>query len=295
MQGRSDDVVELEDRACAAQPLSVKETREAFELGGGFVKCQHGLIPVPAPAVVEILRGVPVTSGAVAMETTTPTGAAILAASVDEFCADIRCRITRSSYGVGHSDAEIPNLLRASLGERDEAAPPRGGADCAVSAAEGGSAVPGESSRLPPLEPAVLVECNVDDMSPELHGHLIDRLLECGAVDAWIAPIVMKKSRAAASLCALCSPETEAAVTEVFYRETTTFGVRRREVSKRPLDREMRTVATSLGEVRVKTGYFGGAPIKSKPEYEDLRRIAVERGMAYRDVEATVLRELGDT
>ncbi len=262
------------------------------ELGGGFVKCQHGLIPVPAPAVVELLKGVPVTSGAAAMETTTPTGAAILAASVDEYSSDVGFRITRTGYGVGHRDAEIPNLLRAYLGERPAPAPAAASAAPGGAAAPAPHAVPEGAPGLPPLEAAVLVECNVDDMSPEIHGHLIDRLLESGAVDAWITPIVMKKSRAAATLSALCSPEAEAAVTELLYRETTTFGVRRREVAKRPLDREMRTVATSWGEVRVKTGYLGGRAIKSKIEYEDLRKIALERGMAFRDVEAAVRKEL---
>jgi uncharacterized protein (DUF111 family) len=213
-------------------------------------------------------------------------------------------RITRTGYGVGHRDAEIPNLLRVHLGERDraptsgaggpggraeghEGGGPGGRAAGADAGARGGRAAP-----LPRLEAAVLVECNVDDMSPELHGHLIDRLLGAGAVDAWLTPIVMKKSRAAVALSALCPPEAEAAVTEIFFRETTTFGVRRSDVSKRPLRRELRTVATSLGEIGVKTAYLGGEAIKSKLEYEDLRRIAEERGMPLRDVEAAARREL---
>jgi pyridinium-3,5-bisthiocarboxylic acid mononucleotide nickel chelatase len=276
--GAVDSIVDIVGAAICLDYLAPdKVLCSSVELGGGFVKCQHGLLPVPAPAVAELLRGVPVRTGAVRMETTTPTGAAILAASVDEYGDEKRFRITRTAYGVGHRDSDIPNLLRVHLGERD-----RSGA-----ASDG-------AAPLPPLEPAVLVECNVDDMSPELHGYLIERLLGAGAVDAWLTPIVMKKSRAAVTLSALCPPEAEAAVTQIFFRETTTFGVRRSEVSKRPMRRELRSVRTGLGEVGIKTAYLGGEAVKSKLEYEDVRRIAEERGMTLRDVEAAIRKELGE-
>jgi pyridinium-3,5-bisthiocarboxylic acid mononucleotide nickel chelatase len=276
--GAVDSIVDIVGAAICLDYLAPdKVLCGTVELGGGFVKCQHGLLPVPAPAVVELLRGVPVKSGAVPMETTTPTGAAILAACVDEYSDDRRFRITRTGYGVGHRDTAIPNLLRVHLGERDRA--PARGADAGL---------------LPPLEGAVLIECNMDDMSPESHGLLIDRLLAAGAVDAWLTPIVMKKSRAAVVLSALCPPEAEAAATLAIYRETTTFGVRRTEVAKRPLRRELRAARTSLGEVRVKTAYLGDEALKSKLEYEDLRRIAEERGAPLREVEAAVLKELGE-
>jgi hypothetical protein len=280
--GAVDSILDIVGAAVCLEYLKPDRiTSSTVELGGGFVKCQHGLIPVPAPAVVEILKGLPVKSGAVHAETTTPTGAAILAANVDEFTDDIRFRITRTAYGVGHRDFEIPNLLRVYLGERETPS-------ASVTTADAAS----HTASLPATEAAVLVECNVDDMSPEIHGYIIDRLLDSGAIDAWISPIVMKKSRAAVTISALCAPEAEAEVTEVLYRETTTFGVRRREVFKRPLERDLRTVPTSLGEVRVKTAFLRGLPLKSKLEYEDIRRIAAERGMAFREVESIVLKEL---
>lgn len=285
--GAVDSIVDIVGAAICLDWLAPdKVLCSSVELGGGFVKCQHGLLPVPAPAVAELLRGVPVRAGAVRMETTTPTGAAILAASVDEYGDDMRFRITRTAYGVGHRDTEIPNLLRVHLGERDRAAAAGGAASAAPAVPTG--------APLPPLEPAVLVECNIDDMSPELHGYLIERLLGAGAVDAWLTPIVMKKSRSAITLSALCPPEAEAAITEIAFRETTTFGVRRSEVSKRPMRRELRSVKTGLGEVGVKTAYLGGAAVKTKLEYEDVRRIAEERGMTLRDVEAAIRRELGE-
>ena len=131
------------------------------------MKCQHGTIPVPAPAVVELLRGAPVKSGAVQFETTTPTGAAILAAFADEYSDDTRFTISSSAYGVGHREAEIPNLLRVFMGERET----------------------GEKDSR-----GVLLECNIDDMNPELHGHVLELLIASGAQDAWITPILMKKS-----------------------------------------------------------------------------------------------------
>ena len=228
----------------------------SVELGGGFVKCQHGLLPVPAPAVVELLKGVPVRSGAVRQETTTPTGAAILAAMVDEFNDNIQFRITRTAYGIGHRETEIPNVLRAYLGERE----------------------PALVSRLDSA--GALLECNLDDMSPESHGHVLDRLFSAGADDVWLSPIVMKKNRSAVTLFAICGREREESVAEAMLRETSTFGLRRSYFTKTCLHREVREVETSLGIVRVKTGYWGEAVIKSKPEYEDLRRIAEEKDLS---------------
>jgi uncharacterized protein (TIGR00299 family) protein len=263
--GAVDSIVDIVGAAICLDYLKPDRVLcSSVELGGGFVKCQHGLIPVPAPAVVELLKGVPVKSGAVMMETTTPTGAAILMASVDEFTDDARFRIARTAYGVGHRDAEIPNLLRVMLGERDLAGRTAAGPDGSREADAAG----------------VLLECNIDDMSPEFHGYLFDRLFAAGADDVWITPIVMKKNRSAIALSAICPAPQEAALAEAMLRETTTFGLRRSQFRKTALDRETRTVKTGLGEVRVKTGYLDGEAIKSKPEYEDLRRIADERGMS---------------
>jgi len=235
------------------------------ELGGGFVKTQHGLLPVPAPATAEILSGVPVKSGAVPFETTTPTGAAILSACVDRFTDDKRFTVGKTAYGVGHRDTEIPNLLRVFLGE-------------AASAAEA------------PATGRVL-ECNLDDMSSEITGYLFDLLLAAGASDVYCTPIFMKKNRPAVKVSVLCASEAEPRIADVLLRETTTFGLRRFSVEKTSLDREVRTVATSLGEVRLKSAFLDGRLLKSKPEYEDCRRIAEERRMPLREVYQTVLRE----
>lgn len=235
------------------------------ELGGGWVKTAHGLLPVPAPATAEILSGVPVKSGAAEHEMTTPTGAAILAACADSFTDDKSFTIKKIGYGVGHRGMEIPNLLRVFLAEAG------GRAEGAV---------------------ACVLECNLDDMSPELYGYVSELLFAAGAADVWFTPIVMKKSRPAVTLSVLCAAEAEPRLEELMLRETTTFGLRKLSVGKTTLEREICTVRTSLGELRVKSAFMYGKRIKTKPEYEDCRRIAEEKGMTLREVYDTVMKEI---
>jgi hypothetical protein len=214
------------------------------ELGGGFVKSQHGLLPVPAPAAALLLAGVPV-----------KTGAAILASFVESFTDAARFTIKRVAYGIGHRDVEIPNVLRVFLADA--------------------------------------LECNIDDMSPEVHGYVSELLFSAGASDVYFSPIIMKKSRPAVMLSVICNSEAEQQLSELILRETTTFGLRRVAIQKTMLDREMRTIATSLGEVRVKVALREGKRIKAKPEYEDCRRIAQERNMPLREVYEIVQRAIG--
>jgi pyridinium-3,5-bisthiocarboxylic acid mononucleotide nickel chelatase len=265
--GAVDSIVDIVGAAVCLEYLKPDRVLcSPVELGGGFVKAAHGLLPVPAPATAEILSGVPVKSGAVPFEMTTPTGAAVLKASVTAFGTGMRFTITRVAYGVGHRTTEIPNLLRVFLAEADA----------------------GETA-----EDACVLECNIDDMVPELYSHLAEVLFAAGAADVWFTPIVMKKSRPAVTVSVLCEPEAEGGLAGLLLRETTTFGLRRVPVRKTALPRESRTVTTSLGPVRVKTAFLDGRPVKSKPEYEDCLRIARERGMPLREVYAAVLREIG--
>jgi len=238
------------------------------------VNCAHGRLPVPAPATAEILRGAPVRAGTVPFEATTPTGAAILIGSADGFTNTMDFIIERVGYGIGHKDGPIPNLLRVFLATRTttQAAP----------------ASPTTSNH----GPAIVLECNLDDITGETTGYILERLLASGASDAWITPIIMKKSRPGMTLSVLCHPENEAVLTNILLRETTTLGLRRREVSKVALERTTEEIATALGPVRVKTGWLDGRPLKHKPEYEDLRRIATERGLPLREVEQSVLAEI---
>ena len=274
--GAVDSIIDIVGAAIAIDWLKPDRVYvSAVELGGGFVKCAHGRLSVPAPATAELLRSAPVRLGAAPFETTTPTGAAILIASADGFTNTMDFAIERVGYGIGHKDGPIPNLLRVFLATRATAPTP---ATAAPATAAGAT--------------AIVLECNLDDMTGETAGYVLERLLAAGAGDAWITPIVMKKSRPAMALSALCAPEREAALTEIFLRETTTLGLRRREVGKLTLERTTEEVATSFGPVRVKTGWLDGRRLKSKPEHDDLRRIATERGLPLLDVEHAVRLEI---
>lgn len=264
--GAVDSIVDVVAAAVALEWLKPDRIHvSTVELGSGFVKCAHGRLPVPAPATAELLRGAPVRSGTVPFEATTPTGAAILAASAHGFTSRMEFTVERVGYGIGHKDGPVPNILRVFLGHAPEAATPD------VTAAG--------------RETAILIECNLDDMTGETAGYVLERLLAAGASDVWYTPIVMKKSRPAVTLSVLCKPEHEDALTRMILEETTTFGLRRREVGKTALERSTAEVTTEFGPVRVKTAWLNGRPLKSKPEYDDLKRIAGERSLPLRTVE----------
>jgi hypothetical protein len=264
--GAVDSIVDIVGAALCLDYLKPNHIlASAVELGAGFVNSQHGLLPVPAPATALLLTGVPVKTGAVPFEMTTPTGAAILVSSVESFTTAARFTIKKVAYGIGHRDTEIPNVLRVFLAE-----------------------IP----QRPPAQACVL-ECNIDDMSPELYSHVAELLFSAGASDVFFTPIIMKKSRPAVMLSVLCNSEVEERLQELILTETTTFGMRRLAVGKIMLDREVRTIATKLGEVRVKTALQNGRRIKAKPEYEDCRRIAQERNMPLREVYEMVQKEIG--
>ncbi len=274
--GAVDSIIDIVGAAIALDWLKPDRIYvSTVELGGGFVKCAHGRLPVPAPATAEILRGAPVRAGTVPFEATTPTGAAILMASADGFTNTMDFSIERVGYGIGHKDGPIPNLLRVFLATR-------------TTAASAAPATPTTNRQ----GTAIVLECNLDDTTGETTGYVFERLLAAGASDVWITPIIMKKSRPALTLSALCEPEHEAAIVEIFLRETTTLGLRRREVGKIMLERTVEEIATPLGPVRVKTGWLDGRALKSKPEHDDLRRIATERGLPLREVEQTLIAEI---
>ncbi len=231
------------------------------QVGGGFVKCAHGVLPVPAPATAEILKGIPVKSGLVPFETTTPTGAAILAATVDRFTEDIHFAAERIGYGIGQRDTDIPNVLRVFLGSGDEAA-----------------------EEDVETQDACLVECNIDDMNPELYEPVLDALFDKGAYDAYLTPMIMKKSRPAVKISALCPAGKRKEIEDIFWLQTTTFGLRITKVTKKMLARDLSRQATRYGEVTIKNGYLRGKKIKSKPEYEDCKRLAKEKGVSIKDL-----------
>jgi len=272
--GAVDSIVDIVGAAIALDYLKVhKIFASPVELGGGFVKCAHGIFPVPAPATSEILKNVPVKMGAVNFETTTPTGAAILAATVSEFTEKMEFKINKVSYGIGHRDTEIPNVLRVYLGEINDGTIHK-------------------KSIEKDLEEAVIIECNIDDMNPELYDYTIERLFSSGAMDVFLTPIIMKKGRPGIKLTVLCSESLELDLTNIMLRETTTLGVRKYLTQKTMLKREGSTINTKYGEVRIKTSFLNGEIIKVKPEYEDCKRIAYEKNMPISTIYEEVNKQL---
>jgi uncharacterized protein (TIGR00299 family) protein len=260
--GATDSIIDIAGAALCLEFLNVDRVMASpVEVGSGFVTCEHGTFPVPAPATVEILKGIPIKSGIVPFETTTPTGAAILASTVNEFTERIRFRLLEVGYGIGGRDTEIPNVLRVLLGETDEATED----DC-------------------DREEALIIESNIDDMNPEMFDFVIDALLKAGAHDVFLTPVIMKKSRPATTLSVLCNTEDETAIQELLLTQTSTFGTRKYVVGKTMLKRDFSEVTTKYGIVRVKNAYFRGKKMKSKPEYEDCRKLADEHGVSILEI-----------
>lgn len=230
--------------------------------GSGRVRCAHGILPVPAPATAELLHGIPAYQGSIESELTTPTGAALLKYWVDEFGKMPCMSAEATGYGMGSKDFEIANCVRATVGT--------------VSVQETGSDN-GKASKM------TVLECNLDDMTAEEMSYALDKLFGAGAVDAWLTPIVMKKSRLATKMSALCHEEDLDAVRTAIFRHTTTLGVRATEVTRYELERELETAECDCGTARVKKAKGYGVE-KSKTEFDDAAAIADAFGMTIREV-----------
>lgn len=251
--GAVDSIVDMVGAAIALDYLNIdKIIASTVQVGGGFVKCAHGLMPVPAPATVEILKNIPINTGIVSFETTTPTGAAILAANVQEFTDKINFSIEKIAYGIGHRDLEIPNVLRVYLGKEE---------------------------KNEEIEEQYILETNIDDMNPEFYGYVEEKLFEKGALDVFKTAIFMKKGRPAIKLSVLVNEKSEKNVTEVIFQETTSIGIRKYKVDKIMLNRDFSRVRTPYGEVTIKNSYYKGKLVKYKPEYEECRIIAKENSI----------------
>jgi uncharacterized protein (TIGR00299 family) protein len=260
--GAVDSIVDIAGTALALSMLGIERVfASAIPTGLGMTKTEHGVMPIPGPAVVELLRGAPMYSKGVAAELTTPTGAAILAATVEGFGELPPMRIESIGYGAGTHRLDFPNLLRILVGAAEPATEPRANA----------------SEQL-------VLETNVDDLNPELYEYVLERVFAAGAQDAWLVPIVMKKGRPAVTIRVLCAPDREAEMRQIIFRETGTLGIRSASVSKTTLDRDTLKVETTHGAVAVKIGVLDGHVVTVAPEYEDCVRIAREAGVPAKDV-----------
>ena len=239
--GAIDSIIDIIGAAICLEALHVKSVlASSVELGGGFVKCAHGTIPVPAPATLEVLSNVPVTLGRVQSETTTPTGAIILKCMVEKFCEKPNFSIQKVGYGIGQKDFEIPNILRVYLID-----------------------LPEET-----FKQEVVLETNLDDMSPEILAYVQEKLFDIGVKDVYTTAITTKKNRLGCKLSVLVSLDKEALATSLIFKETTSLGLRRYLVQKKALQREIKKVETPFGYINVKCAYYEGKMLKFKAEYE---------------------------
>jgi uncharacterized protein (TIGR00299 family) protein len=264
--GAVDAIVDIVGSVIGLDALGVGEIRASkLHLGSGFVDCAHGRLPVPPPAVVELLKGIPVYSMDVKGELVTPTGAAILSTLAAGFGPFPDMRIEKTGYGAGFKDLSIPNVLRIVIGE---------------------------SGPAPEQDRIQMIETNIDDMNPQFYEYIMEKLFSEGARDVFLTPIIMKKSRPGLVLSVLATEDRIEALTEILLRETTTLGVRISDFRKRMiLGREIVPLKTPWGEVRVKIRSLSESERTVAPEYEDCKRIARERGLPIQAVFDAVRRE----
>lgn len=236
-----------------------------LNVGSGTIRTAHGILPVPAPATARLLEGFEVYTAGEPGERVTPTGAAIVAELATPARGVPRMRLEATGYGAGTKDFAEPNVARILLGEAD-------------------------ASTEEASEELALLECNIDDMNPEYYGFIVERLLQDGALDAYMTPIVMKKGRPSIMLSVLCRPSHSANLLRLIFRESTTLGVRERRVTRHALARDVAMVQTPYGRVRVKGAHRPGVAPTGAPEYEDCRAAALAHGVPLRDVYDAALR-----
>lgn len=231
-----------------------------LNVGGGVVNCAHGAFPVPAPAVLDLLKGAPTYSSGIQMELVTPTGAALVRALGCSFAAFPAMRTSRIGYGAGTRDPKnFPNVLRLSVGDASANDEPGGGV-------------------------VTVMETSVDDLSPQVIGNFTQLAMTAGALDVTCAAVQMKKNRAGTHITVLCQPNDREQLLEMMFRELSTLGIRVRQEQRVALDRELVEVETEFGRVRVKVGLLRGEEVNAAPEYEDCRAAAQSRSVAMKMV-----------
>ena len=273
--GAIDSIIDIVGAAICYEALGITQMMTSrVEVGGGFVRCAHGLMPVPAPATMEILKGVPIQNRVERFEMTTPTGAAILKAFTHRFTDEKQWIAKEIGYGLGKHDLDIPNLLRVMIVEPIEQ-PEEIHAD--------------KSSH---LEGQTLLETNIDDMSSEWLVYAEEKLLEAGALDVFKTPIIMKKGRPAIKLSILARNRDIEKLQEIVFSQTTSIGMRLIAVDKVKIERKYETISTEFGPISLKRAYYNGRLVNVKPEYEVIKRIADETGLSIKEIYKRIQREL---
>ena len=263
--GALDSIIDIVGAVYAIESLGVdRVVSSPLNVGSGSIRSAHGLYPVPAPATLRLLKGAPIYSGPQQAEMVTPTGALLVSSYANEFGTIPAMRVRAVGYGAGSRDfPDTPNVLRVLIGETDTTAPSTS---------------------------VVVIEADIDDMNPQIFGVVMDALLAQGALDVYYTPIQMKKNRPGVLLTAIAPLEARARLTSTIFRETTTIGVRYREMVRECLDREEVTVQTPVGAVRVKVARRDGEILNASPEFEDCARIARERNIPVKEVQALAVK-----
>jgi uncharacterized protein (TIGR00299 family) protein len=257
--GAVDSIVDIVGSIIGLELLGVSQIMtSAVNVGSGTVQTSHGLLPIPAPATAELLKGIPFYESATKFELTTPTGAAIISTLGASFGPLPPMKISVIAYGAGDKDFPgMPNVLRLMIGE------------LATSYDE---------------DTSVVIETNIDDMNPQVYDYLIEKLMQQGAQDVYLTPVIMKKGRPAILLSVLTDKSKTDTILNTLFRETTSIGVRIQEVARKKLTREITEVETAYGTIKVKISKQGNEVLTITPEYEDCRKIAEEKQVPLREI-----------
>jgi pyridinium-3,5-bisthiocarboxylic acid mononucleotide nickel chelatase len=259
--GAIDAIVDIVCAAVGSESLGIDEwVCSPLNVGGGTVVCAHGTFPIPAPATLELLKDAPVYSGEIQKELVTPTGAAIVSVLASRFANFPRIKPLKTGYGAGSRNFKgVPNVVRLTLGETVQTEP---------------AVLPSSAAT---TEEITILEANLDDMSPQVFGYVMERAFAQGALDVFGTAVQMKKNRPGMLLTVLCRPEDAQHLTRLIFAETTSLGVRMRQEARATLARRHVSVQTKWGDVRMKLANLNGSISNYAPEYEDCRRIAEQQ------------------
>ena len=266
--GAVDAIIDIVGACIGFESLGIQKFAcSPLNVGGGTAKMAHGILPVPAPATAKLLQGKPTYSNGVQRELVTPTGAAIVASLCDHFGPQPTMSVSAIGYGAGSADLKgQPNVVRIMIGEAAE------------------KVVPGFDEEIS------VIEANLDDMNPQIYGYFSDKAFAAGALDVYTTPVQMKKNRPGTLLTVLCKPQDAGALMALIFAETTTFGVRAYAAQRRTLPRESVNVHTQFGDVRIKLSRVNGRILHVAPEFEDCRKLALEKNVPLQRVISDALR-----
>ncbi|MGH9732869.1 MAG: nickel pincer cofactor biosynthesis protein LarC, partial [Candidatus Acidiferrales bacterium] len=272
--GAVDSIIDIVGSAVGFELLGIDGFAcSKMDVGSGRVQTEHGLLPVPAPATVELLRDAPTFSSGIEKELVTPTGAAIATTLSTQYATMPAMTLKAIGYGAGSADLpQQPNVLRLMIGE---VIGERLGESAHEDAGEDWDA------------PIAVIEANFDDMNPQIYGYFAEQALAAGALDIFSTAVQMKKNRPGQLVTLLCEPSHLKPLIDLIFRETTTIGIRTHEVRRQTLARESVPVDTPLGTIRIKISRLNGTLLNAAPEYEDCRKIAAEQGVPLKEVLAT--------